>query len=419
MKKTMCILICTVMLFSLCSCSSTKTVEFSSFEGKFNPFSANSAQDVSVLAQIFERAATPEAIEKARGEGFVNAYTDGEGIADINISYVFDEENDWDTATINYVLGDDVTFSDGTPITAKDVAFSMYVCAQQDYVGWANVTGTDLDGLKAYWYGTEEAENVKIPFDDIKAELANPSEETAKLLRERTIIPLLRSEYEWICGAYGDDVYNGTDMEQMMKDYPDARDLLVHIYAIDQSYTAGDKTPEQVIEDLADQYGTDYVTLGNVYGSDLMAPAYKCAERVLVEQKLLELAPVRNVDSIRGIEIINDKTLKIVLHRADTHWIKTLLGVFVAPFDYYGDGCTFDGKSFKIDLESVYAKDKPLGSGRYVFSSYKKGTVTLKKNKKCRENTEDLPETLRFKSSGRLVSDNNNEYFVPTDIFDS
>ena len=91
--------------------------------------------------------------------------------------------------------------------------------------------------------------------------------------------------------------------------------------------------------------------------------------------------------------------------------------MFVAPFKYYGDGCTFNGKGFDIDLESVRAKTEIIGSGEYLFGSYKNGNVTLNKNKSCYRARTDTPSKLVFKATGKSSADAENPYSVAMDNY--
>ena len=152
---------------------------------------------------------TSSSSEDDSAEPVFDAYTQGLGIADIDIDYSVSDKS---VCTVK--LGDDVYFSDGTKVTSKDVAFSMYVYAQADYDGWSKLRESELDGLAAYRYGTQEAEKLDFATAQLEAELANPSERTSELINSRIIYPVLREEYKWVTHLYGDKAYIGTDVEK-------------------------------------------------------------------------------------------------------------------------------------------------------------------------------------------------------------
>ena len=65
----------------------------------------------------------------------------------------------------NLKLRDDVVFSDGTPLTADDVIFSMYVYADMDYDGYATFSGTPIKGLQNYRLNSTVADSITVESD--------------------------------------------------------------------------------------------------------------------------------------------------------------------------------------------------------------------------------------------------------------
>lgn len=407
-KRFAATLLIAVLFTSLCSCSRQK-VQFSYFDGNFSPFFTRRVEELSVVALTQESLLVKSSSsEDESSEPVYDAYTQGLGIADIDIDYSGDKS----VCTVR--IGDDVYFSDGTKMTSKDVAFSMYVYAQADYDGWSKLRESALDGLTAYRYGTTEAEKLDFATAQLEAELANPSERTKELISSRIIYPVLRSEYTWVTHLYGDEKYKGTDVEQHMQKYSDPRALFAFYYALDHEYDAlSAPDAETVIKDIAQQYGADYKTLGLVYESDFTQMAHDCARQALIEKALDDMDAERKVTSIRGIEIIDDKALKVTINSVEPEQIENVLGIYVAPFHYYGGGCTFDGQGFVIDLESVDEKSsQPLGAGKYVFKSYKAGKgVSFARNDKY---FRDIPlvKSLYFAETGNSNTPVDHGYLV-------
>ena len=53
-----------------------------------------------------------------------------------------------------------IEFSDGTPLTADDVIFSMYVYSDMDYDGYATFSGTPIKGLQNYRLNSTVADSI-------------------------------------------------------------------------------------------------------------------------------------------------------------------------------------------------------------------------------------------------------------------
>ncbi len=374
-KRIICILMCIVVILSVASCSRKKTVNFGFFEGNFNPFTVINNYDFAVTA-LTQQTLYTEVIKDSDTYILYDAATQGVGIADIYP--VNSEDNTYRIYKIS--LADDIYFSNGDPITAKDVAFSMYVYADLEYYGFSNVGASLIDGLKNYQYRNSRAENVVLTEDQVEFELNNPSDATKKYLREKVVLPVLEEEYEWVRRLYTDDAFKGTEAEEHIKLYPNANDLFAFYYSIDKNYTPA-KDKDQLINDIADQIGTDYELLSQIYGSDLTTLAKRQAERSLIENELKNSG--ERVDSISGIEIIDDKNLNVRINSVSESQVDRAFGFFVVPFSVYGKGSTFDGKGFIIDTNYVFDKSlKPVGAGPCVFESYKAGDfVKLSENK--------------------------------------
>lgn len=123
------------------------------FDKKFNPFSAKSKEDekavkltqLSLVTVDREGALVNKAIS-----GEERHYNDEkynyQGPANIKVSY--DEKKDETVYGIR--LRDDMVFSDGEPVTADDLIFSMYAFADAGYRGCERFGKLDIKGIKAY-----------------------------------------------------------------------------------------------------------------------------------------------------------------------------------------------------------------------------------------------------------------------------
>ena len=132
------------------------------FEGKFSPFFAASApdQDAYALTQIALLGADRRGEMVLNGiEGETREYNGNDytyyGPADCVVT-----ENEDGTVTYAITLRDDITFSDGTPMTIDDVIFNMYVYMDPTYDGSATFYSVPIVGIDEYRGGMDTRVNV-------------------------------------------------------------------------------------------------------------------------------------------------------------------------------------------------------------------------------------------------------------------
>ena len=375
-KKIVALILVSLLLLSSCSFS-RKKVDFDYFHDNFNPLSVigNSNMSAAALTQAYLLAKTADPTLDSVAFIDYEAYTNGVGIADITY------QEDENSVLYTVKIGDNVKFSNGKDVTAKDAAFTLYACCDIDYSGWAPVKYGTIDGMVEYQYGCEEAADVVITDEQIENELKNPSEKTKAYLLERVIFPVLEEEYRWVEHLYTDPAYKGTEAEELIKENPTANELFAYYYLVDGK-VARVHDKDALIKDIAEMYVTDIDLLSTIYGSDLKESAKEQAKRALTETAL-EGMSVTKTEHIRGINIIDEKTLTVRLNDKSEDALEKALGVFVVPFDVYGKECSFDGVGFDIDIASVLDNTlEPIGAGPCVFEGYKKGKgVKLSKNK--------------------------------------
>lgn len=129
-------------------------------DGVFNPFFSTSATDGNVvgLTQLGMIS------NNAKGEP---VYGDGEACIVKDLDTVYDADSD--TTTYYMVLKNNVKFSNGSPLTMKDVLFNLYVYLDPAYTGSSTIYSTDIVGLKEYrtqQSSEEEQENFKKRFEE-------------------------------------------------------------------------------------------------------------------------------------------------------------------------------------------------------------------------------------------------------------
>lgn len=417
-KRGFCLLLTLLMLLGLSACNGNDTtvIEFSYFNGNFSPFYSLSLQSLSMVGLTQDSLLVTTGDEDPVIEW--EAYSKGLGIADIEADFKED------SSVFTIKVGKDIYFSDGTQLTAKDVMFSMYVYADLDYDGWSSLYTSDLDGLENYQYGTTAAETVEVTEEDIKNELENPSERTKELIHDTLIYPVLREEYNWVSTLYTDPVYKGTEAQLDIERYTDPKVLFAYYYSIEpDSYDASKvESVEQVVQDISNQYGHDYELLGDVYGSDLTYLANVCAKRSLIEQGLEKIEDKPEENRIRGIVLKDEFTLEVTINGSDEENVKNVLGIYVAPYKYYGEESWYinngdiETSYFEIDSEKVAEKNgAPVGAGRYVFDEYKVGEYVELSRAENYYRDVDREKKLRFTETGDSSIGGSSGYLVTPD----
>ncbi|MGI6199546.1 MAG: ABC transporter substrate-binding protein [Christensenellales bacterium] len=117
----------------------------SGIEGIFNPILADTTYDAYVNSCIFE--------------GLVTLAPNGEYVENLAASYTLSEDH----RTYTFTLKDGITFSDGTPLTTKDVEFTYKTAACPEYTGARAYIVSGLEGYDAFHNGdTEEFPGIKV-----------------------------------------------------------------------------------------------------------------------------------------------------------------------------------------------------------------------------------------------------------------
>lgn len=156
--------------------ASKLVVAYSNFSEKFSPFFATSSFDVDVagLTQVGLLAGDRVGdIVKNGIEGEKRTYNGTEytyyGLSDITVTI-----NDDGTVDYAIKMRKDVKFSDGTPVTIKDVIFTMYVYSDMDYDGSTTFFSLPIEGMNEWRANlrtdvlesvTEKAKALKASYD--------------------------------------------------------------------------------------------------------------------------------------------------------------------------------------------------------------------------------------------------------------
>ena len=371
----------------------TLVVGKDTFGSKFSPFFATLQydQDVSDMVSIGLLASDREGNIVMKGiEGETIAYNGTDytynGIADCDVT-----QNDDGTVVYDFTLRDDIKFSDGEPLTADDVIFSMYVFADPTYDGAATFYTLPIKGMEDYRSGMDSLGNIILAAgrdntdfttfteDQMNAYWAAVDEEGEKFAQD--IVDYCVANYPDYLESVGNSEVALGMFAWGFGDVNDDGTVLTGA-GTGTEYNIADLTIADYWTELQAKYDNDLVTMSEteLAGDDLFT--------MLNEDHPEFTQGITTGDSaanISGIEKTGDYSLRVTMDKFDAVAIYQL-GVAVAPLHYYGDTSLYDYDNnmfgfTKGDLSIV--KDKttqPLGAGPYKFDSYENGVVTFTAN---------------------------------------
>ena len=345
-------------------------VGYSPFSSKFSPFFAETGYDmdasdmtqVALLSSDRQGAIIYNGIE---GETINYNGTDYTyyGISDLTVT-----ENEDGTVYYDFQLRDDITFSDGEPLTADDVIFSMYVLCDPTYDGSSSLYAQPIEGIEAYRSGMDTLFNLIVAAGRDNTDFTYWDEATQT--------------------AFWEDLDQaGAAFAQEIVDYcvaagaaADANDVATAASAWGYEVAEGATTAD-FFAAMCEAYGWDLANLSSTEtaGSSLFD---------LMNDYDSYSAGVQTGESaanITGIQKTGDYSVRVVMTQVDATSIYQL-SLAVAPMHYYGDASLYDYDNnmfgfTKGDLSIVRSKTtQPLGAGPYKFVKFENGVINYEAN---------------------------------------
>ena len=390
-KKILSLLLATTMIVGLAACggkgsgdSAKKSDKSSSdngtlvtcasgFENKFSPFFAQNVDDqnVTALTQILmmevDREGSP-ILNGASDEGETIPYngTDYTYHTPANIEVV---ENADGSVDYNIEMRDDLTFSDGEPVTIDDFIFSLYVLADPTYDGSTTLYSTPIKGMEEYRSG-----------------MSTLSLLIAQAGEDNTDFSLWTEEQQT---AFWDAVNGGlTDFAQEIVDYcveagyaADAEDVATAAGAWGFELSDG-ATAKDFALAIGDAYDWNFSAMEKETAGSALSDLI---DKDVYNYPTVGVSTGESADHIEGIVRTGDYSMTITTSSLDATFIYHL-GTYVAPLHYYGDESKYDydNNQFgfeKGDLSGVRAKTtSPMGAGPYKFNEVSNGTVYMDAN---------------------------------------
>ena len=334
------------------------------FEGKFSPFFAASApdQDAHALTQAVLLNADRRGEIIMHGiEGETRSYNGTDytyyGLADCEVT-----ENDDGTVTYAITLRDDVTFSDGTPMTIDDVIFNMYVYMDPTYDGSATFYSVPIVGIDEYRGGMDTRMNVILAagpdgyeandlyteeqYNTFWAAFQTAGEKFAQSIADYVMENYGAADFAAAVAMWG---YEANDAAELWS-------KIVETYGYDLS-------DDGINKEVATTSITDFLAeeIGDTWNDYIVG--VKTGE---------------SADHVEGIVKTGDYSMTLTTSELSTTAIYQLQ-MEIAPMHYYGDASLYDydNNSFgfpKGDLSLVRAKTStPMGAGPYIFKEYSDG----------------------------------------------
>ncbi len=349
------------------------SVGYEAFNGAFSPFYAELPADRDVVAMTqLPLLSTDRAGEVILNgiHGQTTVYNGTEytytGLTDAMII-----NNEDGTVDYAFTLREDISFSDGTPLTADDVIFTMYVLCDPMYDGPNDFASLPIKGLSEYRTGMTA--KWKLILQDTPTNTTNGSaagyytaEEALTFWATFNRVGVMFAETivgRYIANGIGEDVRTvaeaigypglpeGAEAVDLFNAIVDRRGY--DVQAIDKEQVA------QSFEELLLTYLEDELRVG-----------------VVTDESATE---------IEGIRKTGAHSLRVTLTQADVTAL-SLFCIDIAPMHYYGDTSLYSDQDktygfLKGDLTKVRQQGAtPMGAGPYKFLWYKDGIVSFKAN---------------------------------------
>lgn len=435
MKKIIALLLALVMLLGLVACGSKSesagetteesaleeptrdqdvlVVGYSYFSQKFSPFFAQTSydRDAAEMTQLKLLDLDREGNMILNGiAGETKAYNGTEyqykGIADCEII-----ENADGTVDYNFTMRDDIVFSDGTPMTADDAIFSMYVLCDPTYDGSSTLYALPIAGLEEYRAGMSTLSSLILA--DYAAgtsdfsEFYTEAQYSAYIAALEAAMDTFVQEIIDYCVAIDAEslptvAENEVALGMMDWGFGAVNADGTFTDAMETTYdmTSTFPTKEDFAKNLLSAYDNDLASLSDTESAgssltDLMA------ETLGTEAEAYSggVSTGDSAASISGIQKTGEFTFTIRTTKVDAAAINQM-ALDVAPMHYYGDASLYDYDNdqfgfVKGDLSKIRSATKaPMGAGPYKFLSYENAIITFEANENYYKGTPKIKNIL-------------------------
>ncbi len=390
MKRLFAFITAVVLCVALCSCGeeppakSIFSVGYTAFDGVFSPFYAEAESDLDVVEMTqLQLLSTDRAgnvvLNGIAGEKTVYHETEYtyNGPADVTII-----TNGNNSSTYCFTLREDLKFSDGTPLTADDVIFTMYVLCDPTYDGPVTFSKLPIAGLLEYQSGVTE--KWKLILKDTPKNAVQGSNDGFYTAEEALDF---WSAFNKAGEAFAQDITDWVIGEEL------GEDVYTAATAIGYTDLPETATTTDLFNAIVDRYGYD---LKKIDGEQKSLSFSSILASRLKPELLLGVTVGETAETITGITKTGDYSFQVELTEAADDAFLNEFCFYIASMQYYGNlskgseetVATGGAKTAeevvqftKGDLRAVREKNaKPLGAGAYTFRSYDGNAVCFDAN---------------------------------------
>ncbi len=402
--------------------STPLVVAYNPFSEKFSPFFADTGYDMDVVGMTQISLMTTDRMggiiynaiegETVPYNGTDYTYT---GPADLSVKY----DKDADTTTYTARIRDDLTFSDGVPVTADDIIFSYYVYLDTAYMGSTTLNSYDIQGLKDY--RTQTTSDVYDKYADLAQQIYAAGADHVWADTDAWTQEMQENYWTAMESTWTDDVQ--AIVSYVMANYLDYAESYFPAFTADEisaneglqiafgmvmwgfgSLDDAGVLTGSVSGNTWDLKAGVYPTIDDYYAETFDAyegdpDAYWATEAAddtdvhgTVDEGFIALwgpqdaGMAGGVKSISGITKLDDYTVQVVTNGYEAPAVYSILGIQIAPLHYYGDVSLYDYENgmygfTRGDLSIVAEKTaNPVGAGPYKFVKYENRVVYFEAN---------------------------------------
>jgi len=342
-------------------------VGYSHFSSKFSPFFAETVydRDAAEMTQINLFTYDRQGQDIYHGiQGETREYNGTDytyhSAGDVEIT-----ENADGTVYYDFTIREDMTHSDGEPVTIDDVIFTAYVFCDPTYDGSTTLFAAPIEGMEAYRSGMSSLYSLIVAAgrDNTDFTYFTEEQQTAYWEAADKAAVAIAQEIVDYCKAAG----------------ANAEDDPVEACAANWGFELAEgATVEDFGSAMMEQYEGDIATLVSTENAgssiDDVFPNFSDLS--------LGVETGQSAPSITGIQRTGDYSMRVVATQVDATLIEKLL-LYICPLHYYGSKelYDYDNNSFgfpKGDLSSVRAKTtQPMGPGPYKFIKFDNGVINF------------------------------------------
>ena len=424
-----------------------ETLTYEEMNGVYSPFFAETDGDRKVveLTQLSLRA-----VEGYRAPAEITRTAESDGRTSVTIR-----------------LQENLLCADGEELTADDLLFTYYVLMDESYEGAYTLNQLPVDGLSLYWNGMDTDmygkymmiydeiynggkydEDLQKAVDDARRDAADRGVNEESIDSDAEVVKAQKAldEYDtvradeirdavddaWRSDAqtlidYTIENYSGTislktsyTREEVLANpgLQAAYTMLDRGFGTfndDGSFTASSgaswdmQTSFPAAEDLYNEtyaaYNGDIAQYWSIEGigrQDILA----AVQNRIVRTWAPEDADWRGgIQTISGVEKVNEYTVRIHLTFCDDAVLKALTEIYIAPLHVYGDESAFDPENgafgfTKGDFSTLHANDgKAVGAGEYAYRETDLRTLYFDVNENYWLGVSDVPGVILTKAA--------------------